>query len=155
MKEIIFFEGNYETIILPENAPKVEMFYNALYNLFESKGFQHKNINTNSKEQLEENISSQTLFLVGHSQGATRILEQYSSEKYPQIKGIILFDPEQYVEEKWNSLKIPKLLFVNTIECWHDYSNFHGRNEINDDHYFAKSLDIIIPYLDKFIKINH
>lgn len=151
MKEILFFEGNYETIILHENSPKVEIFYTALYNLFESKGYQRKNINTNSKEQLEKNISSNTHFLVGHSQGATRILEQFSSEKYQQIKGIILFDPEQYVENNWDSLKIPKILFVNKQEKWHDYSNFQERIEVDDDHYFTNSMKKVFPILDKFL----
>lgn len=151
MKEILFFEGNYETIILPENSPKVEAFYSALYKLFNSKGYARKNINTNSEEQLKGSISPETLFLVGHSQGATRILEQFSKDKYPQVKGIILFDPQQYVEEKWNSLGIPKLLFVNTQEKWHDYSNFQGRIEMNDDHYFNNSIDKILSELDKFI----
>ena len=154
MKEILFFEGNYETIILPENSPKVEIFYSALYNWFESKGFHRKNVNTNSKEQLEKNISPQTMFLVGHSQGATRILEQYSSEKYPQIKGIILFDPEQYVKDNWNILKTPKILFVSSQEEWVKgyYSNFNEKIELDDDHYFNNSIKKVFPVLDEFIE---
>lgn len=151
LKKILFFKGNHETIILPENAPKVKIFYTSLYNLFKIKGYQYKNIETYSNKQLKESISSETNYLVGHSQGATRILEQFSSKIYPYIKGIILFDPQQYVQEKWNSLKVPKILFVNTREKWHDYSNFYDRIELDDDHYFTKSLDIIIPYLNNFI----
>lgn len=153
MKEILFFEGNYETIILPKNSDKVKMFYTVLYNLFESKGFQRKNINTNSKEQLEETVSEKSCFLVGHSQGATRILKQFSSEKYPQIKGIILFDPECQVEKGWNSLDIPKILFASTQEewAWGYYLNFQDRIEVDDDHYFTNSIEKILPMLKKFI----
>ena len=120
MKEILFFKGNHETIVLPENSPKVKIFYNSLYRLFLRSGYTHKNITTYSNEQLNEAVSLEACYLVGHSQGATRILEQFSPKLYPQIKGIILFDPQQYVQEKWNSLRIPKLLFVNTQENWHD-----------------------------------
>ncbi len=152
MKEILFFEGNYETITLPKNSSKAKVFYLTLHKLFESRGYSCKNINTNSKEQLRESISSETYYLVGHSQGATRILEQFSFESYPQVKGIILFDPQQYVEEKWNSLDIRKILFVNTQEKWHNYSNFQVKQEIDDDHYFTKSLNEIIPRLEDFIE---
>jgi pyruvate formate lyase activating enzyme len=151
LNEILFFEGNHETIILPENLSKVKIFYSELYKLFESKGYKHRNINTNSENQLKETISPETHYLVGHSQGATRILEQFSPEIYPQIKGIILFDPEQYVEEKWNSLTISRILFVNTQEKWHNYSNFQDKIEIDDNHYFNHSLRKIILILDKFL----
>ncbi|EKE21627.1 MAG: hypothetical protein ACD_7C00166G0009 [uncultured bacterium] len=151
MKEILFFEGNHETIILPENLPKVKIFYTRLYRLFSQKGYGYKNIETCSREQLKETISSGTCYLIGHSQGATRILEQFSPERYPQIKGIILFDPEQYVQDSWNLLKIPKLLFVNAKEKWHDYTNFQDKIEIDDDHYFTKTTKKVFPFLKKFI----
>jgi hypothetical protein len=151
MKEILFFEGNHETIILPENLPKVKMFYTELYQLFSQKGYRYRNIETCSSEQLKESVSLETCYLVGHSQGATRILEQFSSELYPQIKGIILFDPQQYVQDSWNLLKIPKLLFVNTKEEWHDYTNFQDKIEIDDDHYFTKTTKKVFPLLRKFI----
>ena len=152
MKEILFFKGNHETIILPENSSRVKIFYNELYKLFENKDYKYKNIETYSEGQLEENISSNTRYLIGHSQGATRVLEQFSSETYPQVKGIILFDPQQYVEKKWNALQIPKLLFVNTRERWHDYKNFQKRIEIDDNHCFANSIEKVIPVLKNFIK---
>lgn len=151
MKEILFFEGNHETIILPENSVKARLFYNELYKLFSDNGFSYKIIETHSREQLPEAASLDTQYLAGHSQGATRILEQFSPPLYPQIQGIILFDPQQYVRTIWNSLEIPKILFINTQEKWHDYTDFQDKIEIDDGHYFTKSTEIILPRLKTFL----
>ena len=43
--------------------------------------------NVNSK------ISVHTKFIVGHSRGANKLLKQFNPKKFPDMRGVILFDP--------------------------------------------------------------
>lgn len=152
MKEILFFKGKHEIISLPEFAPKAKKFYEELFELFKSKGYAQKTIETISEKQLENHISEQTKYLVGHSKGATRILKEFEAEKHHWIKGVIVFDPKQTCKEEWNELKIPKILFVSTKEQTQDYTGFQDKIEISDGHYFNNSKEKVFPILTKFIE---
>jgi len=151
MKEILFFKGKHEIITLPEFAPKTKKFYGELFELFKSKGYTHKTIETISEKQVENYISKQTKYLVGHSKGATRILKEFEAEKHPGIKGVIVFDPKQTCKKEWNKLKIPKLLFVSTKEQTQNYNGFQDKIETDDDHYFNNSKEKVFSILTKFI----
>jgi len=152
MKEILFFKGKHEIIILPEFTTKATMFYNELFKLFQSKGYTYKTIETISEKQVRDHISEKTYYLIGHSKGATKILKEYVVEEFPKIKGIIVFDPKQTCKEKWNELQIPKLLFVSIKKQTQGYDDFQDKIEIDDDHYFNNSKEKVFSILDKFIE---
>jgi|TARA_B100001964_G_C13819661_1_gene416732 hypothetical protein len=152
MKEILFYKGKHEIITLPEFASKAKKFYDKLFGLFRAKGYTYKTVETISEKKVGKHISEQTLYLVGHSRGATRILKEFVAENNPQIKGVIVFDPKQTCKEEWNKLQIPKLLFVSTKEQTQDYTGFQNKIEIQDGHYFNNSNEKVFPILEKFIE---
>jgi hypothetical protein len=151
MKEILFFKGKYEIITLREFSGMAKQFYEPLYELFKSAGYTYKTIETISEEKAGDHISEQTMYIFGHSKGATRILKEFVARDHPGVKGVVIFDPKQTCKKQWNELRIPKLLFVSIKEQTQNYSGFQDRIELNDNHYFSNSKNQVFPVLKKFI----
>jgi len=151
-KQILLFKGKQEIIVLPEFTHRAEKLYNFLQEFFESKGYMCEFVETSSNRQMKQLMTEQVNYLLGHSKGATRILKEFNSASYPNMKGVIVFDPEDICEKEWNNLQISKLLLVHTINQTQNYARFNDKIVLKDDHYFNRSLEKIRTFLTKFLQ---
>lgn len=149
MKKAVILKGKYEIIILPENSPKAKKLYDKLEEIFKSKDFQVEMIESKPDYSVKDKISKETDYLIGHSRGANKILKELDSEKFPNLKGIILLDPLNFLKNNWNKIILPKILFGS---AWgEDYTEFKETIQLKDDHYFNDSLEQIEKNIIKFL----
>ncbi len=149
MDEVLLLKGKYEVINLPQFHSKAEKLYDFLSNIFKSKGFGVRVVESEPEYSVVKKIYNNTIFVVGHSRGANKILKEFNPQSFPQVRGIVLFDPIEAFSDEWNKLSVPKLLFVS--EWGHDYSDFKDVNHLIDDHYFNKNLKKIGRKIELFL----
>ncbi len=149
MNEVVLFKGKYEIIILPEFSSKAEKLYNFLKTFFESKSFKLKFVESKPDYLVSNKLSKDIQYIIGHSRGANKILKEFNPKKFPNIKGVMLFDPLNCFKDNWNRLAIHKILFGSN---WgQNYSKFRGAIQIQDDHYFNNSLEEIKKNIIQFL----
>jgi len=149
MKKAVILKGKYEVIIMPENSTKAEKLYDKLEEIFKSRDFQVEMVESKPDYSIKNKISKETYYLIGHSRGANKILKELAPEKFPKLKGIILFDPLNFLKNNWNKIILPKILFGSR---WgEDYTEFKGTIKLKDDHYFNDSFEQIEKNIIKFL----
>ena len=148
MDKVILFKGKYEIIILPEFFSKAEKLYNFLKTLFESKSFKLKFVESKPDYLVPNKLSKGIKYIIGHSRGANKILKEFNPKTFPNVKGVILFDPLDCFKNNWNKLTIHKILFGS--DWGQNYSKFKGAVKIKDDHYFNNSFKEIKKKLSNF-----
>ena len=148
MVKTIIVVGKKQVI---DKNPGSESFYNFLAGYFTGKG--HDTTRVRPEEFNESAVGAE--YFVGHSAGTTPILQGYTPETFPNLKGIVLFDPNEGYREVWNSITIPKVSFVSTI-FGRPYSlGFNDSVLLKDGHFFLNSFGGIEDTLDKLLSIQH
>lgn len=153
MTEAIIFKGKNEVITLPQNRHKAERLYEFVAACLKLKVDSVRFVGTNEDDQPSEKITTETAYIIGHSMGANRILIHCSAELLPSVRDVVLFDPSPVpaFQKRWEQLHANKLMFASDwgagTELGGDYSRFAGVIQVEDDHYFNKSFDIIRYHL--------
>lgn len=152
MGRVILFKGQYEVIRMMENKNQANALYSFICDYFSKKNYTTVQVETNSIERACYFISPPTQYIIGHSNGARRILAELEpADINENIRNIILFDADLGYLDKWSGSQIPMLVFLSSgwsAQKKRRYKKNENMIVFDDNHYFTGSFREIEEILD-------
>lgn len=147
LKEMVLFKGYYEYINQPDTKESSTALYSCISSVYTKQGFTTATIETTAKQPYSCLLGPRSEVLIGHSMGASLLLQAYDPESQPLVKALVFFDPAIHFYEL---IKYPQLSITFFLSrFWRgDYWQYYGdAYRFEDDHYFSHSL----PQIEKIL----